>query len=228
MKLTLLGFSDLSSIILAEIAAERFGVQPESLAVEVVLNLAYNELELRKSWPLPQSNFTVTSKAHWTPSKSEGVIMPGIMSAAPRMKMMDDFVATTPVRFDDLGIVIHPSAVVAPSVTVLPGTWIHPNACVSSMTRLGHCVNINRNASVGHHSVLGDFVFVNPGAQLGGMCAVGTGVTIGIGATCLDRTTIGAGAFVGAGSVVTKNVAEGATVVGVPAKPLPIQRSKMH
>jgi len=32
--------------------------------------------------------------------------------------------------------------------------------------------------------------------------------------------TIGKGAVVGAGSVVTKNVAPGATVVGVPAKAL--------
>ena len=46
------------------------------------------------------------------------------------------------------------------------------------------------------------------------------GASIGSGAAILCGVTIGAGALVGAGAVVTHDVAPGATVTGVPARPL--------
>ena len=220
MKLTLLGFSDVSTILLTEIAAATQGINPEAMLIEVVCNLDYNAEEIRKSWPLPHCNFTILSKNSWEPVDKESIIMPGVMTALVCEQLVEDFEESTSVRREDFGIMIHPSAVVAPSTTIKEGTWIHPNACVSSMTVVDHCVNINRNASVGHHCHLHDFVRINPGAQLGGLCSIGTASTVGIGATCLERKTVGAKSFVGAGSVVTKDVPDGITVIGIPAKPI--------
>ena len=47
---------------------------------------------------------------------------------------------------------------------------------------------------------------------------VGRGASIGSGATIMCGLTIGEGALVGAGAVVTRDVAPGTTVAGVPAR----------
>jgi UDP-2-acetamido-3-amino-2,3-dideoxy-glucuronate N-acetyltransferase len=54
---------------------------------------------------------------------------------------------------------------------------------------------------------------------------VGDGAAIGSGAVVLGGVTIGADALVGAGAVVTRDVAEGEVVAGVPARPRYAARS---
>ena len=49
-----------------------------------------------------------------------------------------------------------------------------------------------------------------------------SGVVIGSGAQVLGPIEVGQGAKIGANSVVTRDVAPGQTVVGIPAKPVPI------
>jgi serine O-acetyltransferase len=64
----------------------------------------------------------------------------------------------------------------------------------------------------------------NPTAGVGGKRhpTIGDGVVIGSGAQVLGPIEVGAGAKIGANSVVTKDVDPGQTVVGIPAKPVPI------
>jgi serine O-acetyltransferase len=49
---------------------------------------------------------------------------------------------------------------------------------------------------------------------------IGRDVSIGTGAKLIGLVTIGDGAWIGANAVVVSDSAAGATVVGVPAKPL--------
>ncbi len=79
---------------------------------------------------------------------------------------------------------------------------------------------INLNCTVGHDTYIGEFTELSPGVSVSGNCTIGAYCTIGTNATILPKVIIGNNVTVGAGAVVVKNIADGETVVGIPAKPI--------
>jgi bifunctional UDP-N-acetylglucosamine pyrophosphorylase/glucosamine-1-phosphate N-acetyltransferase len=55
---------------------------------------------------------------------------------------------------------------------------------------------------------------------------IGDGAFIGVDTMLRAPVTVGAGAKTGAGSVVTRDVEPGKTVVGAPARPIELRRSR--
>ena len=105
---------------------------------------------------------------------------------------------------------------------------IHPGA------RIGQRFFLDQGFSViGETAEIGDDVTIYQNVTLGGTnpsTGVGgkrhptlfNGVVVGSGAQILGPIEIGEGAKIGANSVVTKDVAAGQTVVGIPAKAVPV------
>jgi serine O-acetyltransferase len=105
----------------------------------------------------------------------------------------------------------------------LTGIEIHPGA------QIGSCVFIDHGMGVviGETAEVGDGCTIYQGVTLGGTSlepgakrhpSLGAGVIVGAGAKVLGGFIVGDGARIGANSVVVKEVAAGATVVGIPGR----------
>lgn len=114
---------------------------------------------------------------------------------------------------------VHPLATVASDTTIGDGSIVLAGAYVSSSVRMGEHVQVNYNATIGHDAVLDDYSTVFPGGNVSGAVHLSIGATVGANAVVLQGLTVGPDAFVGAGAVVTTDVPERETVVGVPARP---------
>ena len=109
-------------------------------------------------------------------------------------------------------------------VEIQSGVTIGRRCRIQSHTFICEGVTIEDDVFVGHGVM---FVNDNRPSALPGHAEtwelkpvlVEAGAAIGSNATILGGVTIGAGALVGAGAVVTRDVAPGTTVRGVPAKP---------
>ncbi len=106
----------------------------------------------------------------------------------------------------------------------LTGIEIHPGAKIGRRFFIDHGMGV----VIGETAEIGDDVTIYQGVTLGGVSldpgkrhpTVEDGVVIGAGAAVLGPFTVRRGARIGSNAVVLKEVPEGATVVGIPAKPV--------
>ncbi len=140
-----------------------------------------------------------------------------------------------------------------PEQVNLYGCTVGDNTKIATFVEIGRNVIIGKNCKIEAFAfipegvIIEDNVFIGPHAcftndriprantssnssgeaswQLG-RTLVQAGASIGANATIVCGVTIGHDALVGAGSVVTKDVPPGCTVIGNPARVLPVSRSK--
>lgn len=113
---------------------------------------------------------------------------------------------------------VSPHAHLSPSASIGAGAMVFPGAVVSLNTHLGDHVILGTHAGVSHDCSVGDFGFLCPGARITGNVTLGEGVMLGTNSCVIPGKKVGAWTTVGAGGVVNKDLPEGVTAVGVPAR----------
>ena len=122
----------------------------------------------------------------------------------------------------ELPVLIHPSAWVSPSAQIGPGSVLFAQVVVQAQVWIGAGAILNTSCSVDHDVQLADGVHVCPGARLAGEVHVGERSWVGIGASLIQQIRIGCDVTVGAGAAVLRDLPDGVTAVGVPARVLPL------
>lgn len=176
-------------------------------------------LDAREATDVRVKDVRLLGDDHWLLSQSTSavVLINGVganPSVVPRNALFD--------RLHSAGFaflsVVHPSAVVSPESRLGEGVQVLARAVVQAGAVVGDNVVVNTGAILEHDVSVDSHVFISPGAVVCGDAKIGHGTFIGTGALVLPGVKVGNNAVVAAGATVTKDVADGAVVVGVPAR----------
>lgn len=110
------------------------------------------------------------------------------------------------------------AAWISNEVKIGKGCIIYPGCSINYETQIGDFVVMNMNCAIGHNATIHDFCSLAPGVNLGGYTTLGDQTDMGIGAATKQFITIGSNCTIGGQAIVTKNIENGNSIKGVPAK----------
>lgn len=113
---------------------------------------------------------------------------------------------------------IDPSAVVSKTVVMGDAVVVFAGVVINTGVSIGNNVIIATSSSIDHETSIEDHVLISAGVTVGAGDRIGEASLIALGSKIISRVNICPETLVGAGAVVTKNITEPGTYLGIPAR----------
>ena len=165
-------------------------------------------------WGTMEDGYPVLGGIEYLMRKEGAYAVCAVGSAVTRKRIVERFKGSA-VRFATL---IDPSVLMSKRVTVGEGSIICAGTIITVDVTIGRHVIINLDCTLGHDDVVGDFVTMYPSVNVSGNVVLGACTELGTGTQIIQGKRIATETIVGAGSVVGREIMEGGTYVGAPAK----------
>ena len=137
------------------------------------------------------------------------------IGSSQRKKQIIEELKNCDLKFATL---VDPSVIKSDLVNIGKGTIICAGTIITVNANIGNFVTINLDCTVGHDAVINDYVTVYPSVNISGQTNIGECTEIGTGTQIIQGLSISDNCIIGAGAVITKNLTESGTYVGVPVK----------
>lgn len=168
----------------------------------------YSNKNEHLGYPILSNNF------HEFPNKSDYVYFIAIGNNKNRKRWFDI------LNSYNLKIinVIDNSAIVSANSKIGTGCFVGKMAIVNSGVEVGDNCIINTKSLLEHGCSISSNVNISTNTVLNGDVKVDEGSFIGSGSTVIGQLFIGSWSTIGAGAIVTKNIPDNVTAVGIPAR----------
>ena len=131
---------------------------------------------------------------------------------------------TLEARGAQFTVLVHPTAVIAPTARVGRGAVICPFAIVSDAATIEPFTLLNFHSSLGHDAIVGEFGVLSPYATLGGGAQLGADGFMGLHSSVGPGCRIGARSKISANSCALSDAPNDSLIFGSPGRVSPLLR----
>lgn len=161
-------------------------------------------------------DYPVLGNMEWLLSQEEDLsIAVAVGNAGTRKRLAQIVQKKRGIIFPNL---IDPSVRMSERVQLGMGNIITAGTTMTVDILLGDFNILNLHSTVGHDVRMESYITVYPGANISGAVTIGECCELGTGCQIIQGLSITEQVILGAGAVVTKNIVQKGTYVGVPAQ----------